>query len=98
MRTADEPYRIHYHLFGRLQRALCLADDLFANGGYGDFAGLALEQLHAKFLFQLFDRDAECRLADKTGLCRASEVMLACHGDNVAQFRECHVAVTRRAV
>jgi hypothetical protein len=49
--------------------------------------------LNAEFLFQFFDGDAERRLADEAGPGSAPEVMLACHGDNVAQFGQGHSGV-----
>ena len=78
---------------GGLQRALCLGDDPFADRGDRDLAGLALEQLYVQFFFQLLDRDAQRRLADEAGLCGTPEVALACHGNDVFEFREGHVPV-----
>ena len=43
---------------------LRLLDDAVAGGGDGDFAGAALEQLHAEFVLQLLDGDRKRRLAD----------------------------------
>jgi hypothetical protein len=63
---------------------LGLLGDLFADRRQGYLAGKALEDLNAKFIFQLLDGDAEGRLADKTCLCGMAEVPFPRYSHDVA--------------
>ena len=75
---------------GLLEHMLGLRHDLSADRGHRDFGTAALEDGHAQFIFQLFDRDRERGLRDETGFGGTAKVFFTCDGDDVFQFGECH--------
>ncbi len=75
---------------GFFQHPLRLFDDALPNRRDCHFSRAALEQRDAEFIFEFFDRDRQCRLADETFFRGAAEMALACDGDDITQFGEGH--------
>ncbi len=81
---------------GLFQDPLGLLDDLATDRGHRHLAGSALEQGDAKLVLELAHSDAQCRLADETGLRGVPEMALARDRDHVAKLVERHSYSLRR--
>ena len=79
----------------RRQQGPCLGNDFLVYRRDPDAAFGALEQCHAKLVFQLADLRAECRLTDETGFRRAAKTQVVCHGDGVSASRPAAVGCPR---
>ncbi len=66
------------------QHGNCLLDDAPAYRGNGDIMGAPFKNRHVQFIFQFFDRHAECRLADEAGRGSPAEVQFTGYGDDIA--------------
>ena len=75
-----------------LQYNICLSDNLFANLGGSHLIAAAFENHYSQLFFQFFDAQAQCRLGDKTFLCRPAKVALLRHGQHKLQLDQCHDA------
>ncbi|MNG05957.1 hypothetical protein D3C84_891740 [compost metagenome] len=62
----------------------------FAFGGQGDAAGGAHQQLAAKGLLQVLDRQAQGRLGQVQPLAGLGEAQALCHGEEGAQLLDGH--------
>jgi hypothetical protein len=78
---------------GLLDHRLRLPDDLVAERRHADLVRAALEDAHAELFLELLDRHAQGRLRDEAGLGRPAEVLLAGHGDDVAEFGQGHAGL-----
>ena len=80
-----------FELFGFFHDALGVGQNALARRGHADSAfRVALENLHAEFVFQLAHSHAQRRLADVADLGGAAEMALAGDGKNVTEFGKSH--------
>ena len=73
-----------------VENQACPVGDLVPEFGDHDTPLIALDELHAELLLELFDLCAERRLADETALRRPSEVVLLGQGDEVTECPDTH--------
>ena len=83
LREGLNPYRL-------LQHALRLRDHLRAYCGHQHLVLTAFEYSHTQFIFQVFHRRAEARLADEGARRGAAEMLGFRDGNDVFQFGEGH--------
>ncbi|MCY1180982.1 hypothetical protein D9M73_214620 [compost metagenome] len=72
------------------QDQVCLAQELMALMGQGHALGMAVEQAHADFLFQLLDGQGQGRLRDEHRLRGSGDRAGLGDGDEVADLAEGH--------